>query len=260
MKRFLVLVCGVMSLGTAAAATDPAPPGDLTAAQIVDRNITARGGLSAWRAINTLTMAGQLEAGGKRNSELPFVMRMKRGHKSRLEITFKDQTAVQVYDGKQGWKVRPFLNRNEVEPYSPAEAKAAASWEELDGPLVDYAKKGTKVELAGMDAVEGRPAHKLKLTLKSGEQRDLWIDAATFLEVKIDGQPRKMDGKLRKVAIYYRDFRSEGGLTMPHTLETVVDGVKENHKMSIQRVAVNAPMQDTLFQKPQLALASAPGR
>jgi len=259
MKRLLLIACGVVSLGTAAAATDPAPS-DLTAAQIVDRNVAARGGLAAWRSIDTLTMAGQLEAGGKRNSELPFVMRMKRGHKSRLEITFKDQTAVQVYDGKQGWKVRPFLNRNEVEPYTPAEAKAAAAWEELDGPLVDYAKKGTKVELAGTEEVDGKKAYKLKVTLKGGEQRGMWIDAATFLEVKIDGQPRKMDGKMRKVAIFYRDFRPEGAVKVPHTLETFVDGVKESHKMTIQRVAVNEPMQEALFRKPQLMVASAPSR
>ena len=240
---------------------EPAPKlPAMTAAEIVDRNVAARGGLTAWRAVNTLTLEGKVDAGGKPNVDLPLVMRMKRGHKSRLEISFKDKTALQVYDGSQGWKVRPFLNRDEVEPYTASEAKAASSWDEFDGPLIDYAKKGTTIELAGTESIEGNATYKLKLTLKSGDERYVWIDGKNFLERKIDGEPKKMDGKVRKVAIYYRSFKAENGLTTPRTLETVVEGIKPTHKMTITKVVANEPMADSLFQKPQLAMAAATGR
>ena len=206
-------------------------------------------------------MSGRVEAGGKKNEALPFVMKMKRPHMSRLELTFQDQTAVQVFDGEQGWKVRPFLGRNDVEPYTAAEEKAAAGWQELDGPLVDYAKKGTKVKLQGMQAVEGHKAYKLQLTLKNGEERHVWIDAKSFLERKIDGDPRKMDGRLHDVAIYYRDYKTEKGLTMPHVFETVVEGAQQSsHKMYIEHVAVNQPMENALFAKPGQALAKVSGQ
>jgi len=263
----LLLAYGLMSLTVTAAtaATQPTKPAKqvavqaskYSAAQIVERNIAARGGLQAWRAVQTLTLSGRLEAGGKENTQLPFVMEMKRPHKSRLEISFRDQTAFQVYDGTQGWKVRPFLNRNDVEPFTPDEAKMAANWMELDGPLVDYASKGTTISLQGIEAVEGRNAYKLKLTLKGGSERNVWIDAATFLEAKIDGDPRKMDGKLRNVAIFCRDYKSANGLAVPHVLETVVEGVKQSHKMTIEQVAVNRPLEDSLFAKPGLKMAAA---
>ena len=166
----------------------------MTAAQIVERNVAARGGLAAWQSVNTLALSGEMDAGGKPNVELPFAMKMKRGHKSRLELTFRDQTAVQVYDGSQGWKVRPFLNRNEVEPYNAAEAKAAAEFEELDGPLMDYAKKGTKVELAGTETVEGEATYKLRLTSKGGVQRHIWIDAQDLPGAQ-DGRRAEEDGR-----------------------------------------------------------------
>ena len=257
MTRYHLLACGLISLtaSVAMAADKQAAPAKLTVDQVIERNVAARGGLKAWRAINTLSMSGQMEAGGKKNSALPFVMEMKRPHKSRLEIAFEGQTAVQVYDGSQGWKVRPFLDRNEVEPFTADEAKAAAAWDELDGPLVDYARKGTRVQLLGTEAVEGHPAYKLKLTMNSGEQRRLWIDAKSFLEVKIDGQPRKMDGKVRDVAIYYRDYRMVNGLIMPHTFETAVSGVNQTYKMHIDRVTVNQPLEEKDFEKPQLAMA-----
>jgi outer membrane lipoprotein-sorting protein len=244
-------------VATAAVAADVAPASNLTAAQIVEKNVAARGGLAAWRAINTMTMSGQMDAGGKQDAKLPFVMNLKRPHKSRLEIRFQDQAAVQVYDGAQGWKVRPFLGRNEVEPYTSAEAKSATAWEELDGPLIDHVNKGTKVELVGTEAVQGKSAYKLKLTMKGGEQRNLWVDATSFLELKIEGQPRKIDGRMRDVAIYYRDYRTVQGLAVPHVLETAVKGVKQTYKITIQTVTVNQPLDDSLFAKPQLAMASS---
>lgn len=228
----------------------------LTAEQIVERNATARGGLAAWRAVQSLTLAGRLDAGGKPNVELPFVMKMKRGHKSRLELAFRDQTALQVYDGAQGWKVRPFLNRNEVEPFTPTEAQAAANLEELDGPLIDHAKKGTRVELVGTERVESDMTYKLRLTSSSGIQRSIWIDGKTFLERRMDGEPKKIDGKLRNVSVYFSEYRTENGLTMPRVLLTVYEGTKVSRKMTVEKVTVNEPMQDALFQKPQLALAN----
>ncbi len=233
---------------------------DLSAAQIVEKNVAARGGLAAWRSVNSMSLAGEMDAGGKKDMKLPFVFSMKRPHKSRLELRFEDQTAVQTYDGAQGWKLRPFLGRNDVDPFTAAEAKSAAATDELDGPLVDYARKGIKVELAGMDKVEGKSTYKLKLTGKNGASRNRWVDASTFLEVKIDGEPRKIDAKTHKVAVFYRDFKAEGGLNMPHTLETVVDGVNGSHKMTIQTVTVNPPLEDARFGKPQVVVAAAAGR
>jgi len=261
MTRFLFITGGLLSLAAsvAIAADDVKPAAKLTASQIISKNVAARGGLEAWRAVHTLTLSGKLEAGGKKNSELPFVMKMKRPRKSRLEIQFREQTAVQVYDGMQGWKLRPFLGRDEVEPFTPTEAKAAAAWEELDGPLVDYARKGTKVALEGADSVEGHKAYRLKLTMKGGEVRHLWIDAAKFLELKIDGEPRRLDGKLRNVASFYRNYGKEGGLTVPHVFETVVDGGKQVHQMRIEHLTINQAMDDALFAKPQLADAKPSG-
>jgi len=259
-KRFADFVCCLASLAAFSAAAAPEQKSTLTAAQIVRKNVAARGGLEAWRAVDSLTMTGQLDAGGKGDAKLPFVLSLKRPLKRRLEIRFQDQAAVQVYDGTQGWKVRPFLGRDEVEPYTAAEAKADGALTELDGPLIDSAKKGTKVELARTEKVEGKKTYKLKLTMKGGEVRYLWIDAKTFLETKIDGEPRKLDGRPHKVAVFYRDYKKVKGLTVPYLFETVVQGVKQSHKIYLQTVTVNPKLDDTLFAKPQLPVAQAAGR
>src|SRR6202166_2204407 len=228
-----LLVCVSLSvLGESSAHALGSP----TASQIIDKNVAAKGGLQAWRAVQTMTFSGKMDAGGKSKAQLQFVLEKKRPRKTRVELAFKNDTAVQVYDGVNGWKLRPYLGRKTVEPYSSDELKAAGFESELDGPLVDYAAKGNKVELEGIEKVEAHDAYKLKVTMKGGEVQHIWLDAETFLEVKIEGTPRRMDKKMRPVAIYLRDYKSVSGLKVPYVIETAVEGNKDTHKIFIDSV------------------------
>ena len=302
LSRFLI--CSVMgfAISLAAAANTSSPRAHLSAAEIVEKNVAARGGLQAWRAVRTLSLEGRMGAGGNQRAtlatppppqkpggrsagpipqqaysrrpveefQLPFVMELARSHKMRLELQFKGQTAVQVFDGTQGWKVRPFLNRSEVEPFSVEEMKLAAMQADLDGHLVDYAAKGTRLELVGMEKVEDRDTYKLRLTLRSGQAFHVWIDAQTFLETKMEGQPHRMDGVYHPAEVYFRDYREVNGLQVPFVLETRVLpvgrtalGVKDApvpaEKITIEKVVVNPKLDESVFAKPQLlAAASVP--
>jgi hypothetical protein len=254
-----------------------------SAEPIAEKNAAARGGLKAWRAVQSMSMSGNLEAGRPRdpvklaasylkprkeakaearkalahagpadtekNVQLPFVMELKRPRKTRVEVRFKGQTAVQVYDGRKGWKLRPFLGRREVEPYSAEEIRLASQQTDLDGPLIDYAAKGSKLELEGTEPVEGRAAYRLKVTSDEGQVRHVWVDQQTFLEVKIEGS-RRLDGKPRPVWTYYRDYKAVGGLMIPHLLETTVEGVTGSEKIMVERVALNPKLDDARFAKP----------
>jgi len=217
----------------------------------VERNVSARGGLDAWRAVQSLSMSGKMEAGGTSNTELPFVTEMQRPRKTRIELQFAGKTAVQVFDGVHGWKLRPYLGRNTVEPFTPEELKQAASQAELDGPLLDYVAKGNHLDLEGIEPVEGREAYKLKLTANTGDVRHVWVDAETFLEAKISDSPRRLDGKMHAVETYYRDYRSSQGLVMPYQFETTVEGVKQTHKIKIENVVVNPKLESARFAKPE---------
>ena len=250
-KMVLPIIIVLLAVPLVVVADSTTAPVDLTAAQIVERNISARGGLQAWRTVKTLSMSGKLDAGGKQKVQLPFVLEMERNRKTRLELQFNGQTAVQVYDGTNGWKLRPFLNRHEVESYTPDELKATALQADLDGPLVDYAAKGTKVELAGTEKVRDHDTYKLKLTLKNGQVQHVWVDSKTFLETRIEGTPRRLDGKMREVSTYPSEYRSVSGLMMPHLIETVAEGTKQAERIQIDSVVVNPKLDDSTFAKPK---------
>lgn len=238
-----------------AAQPAPLPPPNLpklTAAQIVDKNVVARGGLENWRALETMQLSGKMEAGGKQDTYLPYTLQIKRPNKQRLEIQFAGQTSVQVFDGKAGWKVRPYLNRANAEPFSPDELKKTEDGPGFDGPLIDYAAKGNKVELEGTEMVDGKATYRLKLTNKAGHAHHIWIDGTTFLETKVEDSPRRFDGKMRPVDTYYSDYRTvQGGrVVLPYQFETRVEGVHFNHKMTVEKVALNPKLDDAMFGKP----------
>jgi hypothetical protein len=260
-------------------------PAERAAVPILQKNAEARGGLAAWRKVRTLSMEGTLDAGtprdpakqagaylqawrqtkadarrraiqgaagGEQPVQLPFVMELGRPRKSRVELTFRGEKAVQVYDGSSGWKLRPFLGRREVEPFTAEEARVAAQQTGLDGPLLDADRKGSRVELLGREPVEGRDAYKLHVTLRTGDIRNVWVDAETYLEVKVDGE-RRMDGKPRPVFTYFRDYRTVDGLVIPHELETAVEGVRGSEKIRVEHVAVNPPLDESRFGRPDAA-------
>lgn len=243
-KYIVVVSCMACSMHLGAA--------ELTAAQIAAKNVTARGGAAAWHAVSGLSMAGDMDAGGKQDVKLPFVLSMKRPNKSRLEITFAGKTALQVFDGTKGWKYRPFLNREDVEPFTEQETRSAAATE-VDSPLMDYASKGSKLELVGIDKVEGKPAYKLRLTSRLRAPYHVWVDVGSFLEVKVEGEPRKLDNRTHAVMVYYRDYKAVNGLMLPQVLETAVEGVVPTHKIKFTSFKLNPPLDDSLFAQRSLA-------
>jgi len=292
-KSLSILIAVAFAITLAAAADNPISPSALSASQIVDKNVAARGGLQAWRGVQALTYTGNLGVGGNQRQplpvtvpgrkvnplslapsrraeevQLPFVMELARPRKLRFELQFRGQTALQVFDGANGWKLRPYLNRLEVEPYTPEEMNVASMQADLDGYLVDYAAKGTKVELVGMDKVEDRNTYKVKLTMKDGKSLQVWIDAQTFLEAKVEGTPRRLDGVYHPVEIYYRDYRPVNGLQIPFLLETKVLPVNKTatgyrdtpvpvEKIVVEKVVVNPRLDPSAFSKPQAAAAAA---
>jgi len=293
-KTLTILIATAFALSVKAGPNSSPTARTLSAAEIAEKNVAARGGLQAWRAVETMTLEGKMGAGGNQRAalsvpvqgvrkgqgglegvrqrpveevQLPFVMDLARPHKARVELQFKGQTAIQVYDGTNGWKLRPFLNRLEVEPYTAEEMKIASRQSELDGLLVDYTAKGTRIELDGIEKVEDRDTYKLKLTLKSGDVTHVWVDSKTFLEAKIEGTPRRLDGTYHPVEIFYRDYRTVSGLEIPFLLETRVLPVGKNalglrdtpvppERALIEKVVINPKFEAGLFSKPAIPVAS----
>src|ERR1700758_3533137 len=91
-----------------------APAKPLTVDEIVAKSIEARGGAAKLAAIRSLRATGKLVIGGGSFSiEAAFGLLLKRPGSIRTETTLQGLTAVEAYDGAEGWSVQPFQGRRD---------------------------------------------------------------------------------------------------------------------------------------------------
>jgi outer membrane lipoprotein-sorting protein len=217
-----------------------------TVDELVAKNIAARGGMEKLKAVKSMKYTGKMVVQGM---ELPLVMYSKRPKSSRMEFTFQGMTGFQAYDGKNAWGVMPFMGKKDPEPMGAEEQKAMDEQADFDGALVDYKEKGHTLELMGKEQVEGAEAHKLKMTMKNGDVRYIYLDAETFLEVKVDAK-RTIRGTEVEGESLMGDFREEGGLMMAHTIDNGAKGMPQRQKFIIEKVELNVDLPDSLFAMP----------
>jgi len=251
MRIALALLAACLALPALAGA--PESPPALSAAQIVEKNVAARGGLDAWRKINTMAWAGHIESGNVPGAALPFVLEMKRPDKTRFEIHVQNQRSVRMYDGTHGWKLRPARDgQPDLQPYTSEELKFAHDAEGIDGPLMDSQAKGVSVALEGVEEVGGNKAYRLAVKLPSGASRHVWIDAQSFLEVQSDREAHNAVGMSGTVTVHYRDYRTIDGVQIPFMIESGGSASQATDKMVIDRIALNPPLEDWMFARPEV--------
>jgi hypothetical protein len=258
MRRFvLTLISGAVCCGVAMGATPAGPrkssaEGSLakTAAEVIDRNVAARGGLDAWRKVDAMVWLGHLEHNGKEVQRIPFVMTLKRPNLTRFELKEQFNSFTRIFDGAHGWKVRPGADgRPDTKAFSPEEAKFARTEFVIDGPLIDYQAKGVKADLDGVDTVDGRKAYRLSLRLPNGGERKVWIDIKTNLDIRLDRPATNPLKPGAPVSVYYRDYADTDGVQVARSIETGV-GTGQGDKLVIDRVLVNPKLDDGTFALP----------
>lgn len=234
---------------TAPAATLP----HLTAKQIVANNVKARGGLEAWRKIETMVSIGHLETGNPALPRVPFVLQQARPNKMRFEVHARDKTSVRVFNGVDGWKLRPSPGGGpELLAYTAEEIAAARDGLGVEGPLIDYQAKGIGVEFDGIDEVAGKKTYRLNVKLPSGATRRWWIDAASFLDVKYERESRTPTGQSVTVSSSFANYRSIDGLQIPFSIINGQESGNAMGAMVIEKVFLNRPIGDQVFSKPHV--------
>ena len=228
--------------------------GNVTAAQIVAENVAARGGLDAWRKVQTMIWMGHIESDHAPMPIMAFVLEQKRPNMTHFVVHAMHETTQRMFDGSQGWKVGSTGgNHSGAQPYTVQESRFSQAAPGLDGPLIDYAVKGNIVTLEGLDQFEGRKAYRLSVVLPSGERDQLWVDAQTLLEVRYERPSDGVVGAAKPVTLLYREYKTFNGLLIPSVVETVGGAGHTPDRMVIERVVVNSPLDDARFAKPGTA-------
>ncbi len=226
----------------------------IASAQTVDellaKHIEAKGGRTKIKAVQTMRTTGKMVL--PQGIEMPVVMVQKRPKSFRMEFSLQGMTGIQAYDGKTAWMTMPFMGKKDPETMGAEESKMVEEQADFDGPLMDYKEKGNTVELVGKEQVEGADAHKLKVTLKNGEVRYIYLDAETYLEIRTDAK-RTIRGTEVESESYMGDYKEVEGLMMPFAVESGAKGSPQRQKIVIEKVELNPTLPDSLFLMPAAA-------
>ena len=188
-----------------------------TADEIIARFIKTVGGAEKIQSIRTLRRVGKFT--GDDGFEAAVIVENTRPNKVREEFSIQGMTGVNAYDGANGWKIDPFGGKKDPESLSEEEMRSIVEDSDFDEPLINYQQKGNKVELVGMDQIEGTDVYKLKVTLKSGDTRYYYMDTDSYVPIKYDTK-RIIRGTPQETETTLGDYKQVGGWYLPFSLES----------------------------------------
>ncbi len=224
-----------------------------TADEIIAKHLDATGGLAKIKAVKTRRLTGSFEVNGM---QAGFVELESRPDKLRREIAIQNMTMIQAYDGKTAWQVIPFTGKKDPEAITGDELRQFREEADMDGSLAEYKQKGSTVELVGREQFNGADAFNIKLTLKTGEVRNFYLDASSFLQTGVSGKAKR-DGKEFEVKTSLTDYKDVQGVMYPFTIESNA-GEQGSAKVTLQKIEVNVPVEDSAFKMPPAAATAAP--
>ena len=216
-----------------------------TADELVARNLAARGGAEKLRSIQTMTMSGSISFG---DASSPLSVKVRRPSQIREDFKIDGSDMTRIYDSASGWevhgeKVRQ-LEGGELDNIREEGENA------IEGPLLDYAKKGSRIEALGKADVNGKAVYKVKITTNLGTSITQFLDASNYLEIHEEIE-RSANGKLMIIVEDVSDYREVSGVKFAHRF---VSGSKENPTAStlqIDRMQLNVLIDAGVFAAPR---------
>ncbi|MEO6247732.1 MAG: hypothetical protein ABIO85_04015 [Sphingomicrobium sp.] len=244
-------------LATAASPGLAAP--EPTAADLIAKDLAARGGATALAAINTLEFNGKFIAPG--DFQLTYHATRARnpgGDRMRDDLTVQGLTIVQAYDGRSAWKVNPFQGRKDAERMSADEARAQADAARMDGVLLASLHDGSTVRYLGREDVDGTNAYKLQVRQKDGDQYDYLLDPDTFLEIRAT-ETRQVRGAQTVTDYEFGDYEKVGGVYFPMAIDSWQPAQPDQRvRILIASATANPPLDPSSFVQPGSQAAASP--
>ena len=193
---------------------------DLTADELIAKNIDACGGQAAWDQIQSMKITGTYT-----NFSDPekFTILRQRPDLYRFDCKRLHQLTVHAYDGKQAWWINPMMGPEFTTPgYIPTGQnleKVTLRERFIEPVFWNYKAKGHQVELIGKEDLDGDEVYHLKITLKDGSEENWFFSTETFLAVSMTGITYDF-GAPSPVETFFSKYKKVGNVVMPYLIES----------------------------------------
>jgi outer membrane lipoprotein-sorting protein len=225
-----------------------------TAAEIIEKHLAASGGREALSKVTSRAatgaivlvlpvaeLSGTIEAYNKKPNKSRNVVKLDLSALGAGTIT-----AEQRFDGTIGFNDDAVNGYREITGDQLAMMKNGT----FPSPLLDAQGQGTMATLAGREPVNGKDAHVVLLTPKSGPATKLFIDAATFLVVKTTTSLKveELGGQTVEQVSELADYRDVDGVKTPFSVTS--SNPMQTIRITFTDVKHNVDLDDASFGKP----------
>lgn len=223
-----------------------------SADDLVAKNLQARGGVEAIKAIKSLRMIGKLQQG-------PFVIPGEQDQQApdrlRQSFTLQGMTAIQAYDGSTGWQIQPFSGRRDAELLGEDDLRDFSEQADFYGPLVDHQQKGNTIEYLGKYTLDGDDTYRLKVTLKNGDVIYYYLDPDTYIEIRTEKQ-MFVRGAVKETVTDLGSYKKVNGVYFPFSVDSwPKSDPTQKQEITFDKIEANVDLSDALFKMP----AATPG-
>ncbi len=178
--------------------------------------------------------------------EMPMTIKVKNPDKFRMDMEAMGQKTVSAFDGEKGWMINPMMGAG-VKDLEGDQLKQAMSQADLEGELYNYKEKGSTAELIGKVNADGKPAFRIKLTNADGTVKDYFIDAESYLVVKMKAKVEAM-GQSMEVETKMVEYEKIDGIMMAKKIEVVTP--MGTQTILLEDIKLNEPIDDSVFARP----------
>ncbi len=178
--------------------------------------------------------------------EIPMVMTMKKPNKFKMEMEMMGQKMIQAFDGEKGWMIAPWISADPQDLSGP-ELDQAMDQANLEGELYNYEQKGSKIELVGKEAVDGKDNYNLKITDNKGNVKNYYIDANTYLVSQVKAKVSQM-GQEMNVTQKTTDYKDFDGIKV--ATKIISETSMGSGEVIMEEVKFGVPVDDSIFVRP----------
>jgi hypothetical protein len=232
-KVILSVLVLVLSIGALSAQTVD---------EIVAKNLNAVGGVAKLQAVKSVVMENTIKL---QNLEFENETTILVGKAMRSDSKIMGNSLVQAFDGVAAWEITPAIMGGTGEPQAMSDEPAKSVISQIDPfPLLDYAKKGTKIELLASEKVKDKDAYHLKVSPKVGAESEIWIDIVSGFLLKL-----KTVQNGQEVDVFFLKYTEIEGINFATSMETS-NPMAGMISIETKTIKLNNVIDESIFKMP----------
>jgi len=223
-----------------------------TADDVVEKYLTAIGGRAALGKLTSRSTTGTINLSlpqGPVSGSIEILNQRPNKNRTLTKLDLTSLGAGQVtreqrFDGASGYILDSMQGNREITGNQLENLKNTG----FPTPFLTYKERGATVELAGNEKIDGRDAYVLLYKPKTGSVARQFVDAETYLPVRIVIKVDTPETGEVEQTTDLSDYREVDGIKVPFMIKVSTGG--QSFTIAVSKVEHNLKIDETVFSKP----------